>query len=104
MLDLRKVLGFEWDEGNINKNEKKHGVSWKECEEAFLQRAYIGDDIKHSKSEKRHYILGSTFQKRKLFVSFTIRKNKIRVISARNQNTKEKNTYINFLRLYEKTN
>lgn len=101
LFDVSQIEGFDWDAGNIGKNEKKHGVTWKECEEAFLQKVYINDDIKHSKYEKRYYILTES-KERKLFISFTLRDNKIRVISARNQNMKEKKTYINFIKFYEK--
>ena len=27
MIDLSKVVGFEWDKGNIDKSYKKHGIN-----------------------------------------------------------------------------
>ena len=32
-FDFSKYIGFDWDEGNIEKNWSKHRVSYKECEE-----------------------------------------------------------------------
>ena len=63
-------------------------------EEVFLNRPILmGDDLKHSIAEKRWYALGKTFQARCLFVIFTLRQHKIRVISARNANIKERRVY-----------
>lgn len=45
--------------------------------------------MRNSKSEKRYYALGQTEAGRLLFVSFTIRRNLIRVISVRDMNRNE---------------
>ena len=88
--------GFDWDEGNLLKNWEKHGVSASECEQIFFNNPLIaGMDQKHSKREPRHYALGITDEKRRLFVVFTIRKNKIRVISARDMSRKERKVFDN---------
>ncbi len=84
------ILEFEWDKGNIDKNYKRHGVTQKEAEGVFVsEQAYIEPDIKHSQKEKRYIILGNTIEGNKLFVIFTIRGNKIRIISARKMHRKE---------------
>ena len=89
-----KIEGFEWDEGNILKNWEKHKVTAGECEEAFLNEPLIiFGDVRHSLSEKRYLAFGQTNQGRKLTVIFTIRRNKVRVISARNQNRNERKFY-----------
>ena len=94
MIDIAKIKGFAWDKGNINKNKDKHNVSKDECEEAFLnQSAHFFDDEIHSKNEKRYGLLGKTNKGRKLVVFFTIRSQKIRVISARDQGIKDKKIY-----------
>lgn len=88
------VEGFQWDKGNIDKNWLKHQVLHLECEQIFFNEPLIvEDDLKHSTKEKRWYILGRTDNDRKLFLVFTIRKNKIRVISARDMNKKERSVY-----------
>lgn len=101
-LDLVKVDGFEWDEGNIKKNEIKHKVFYKECEEIFFDKPLYLRDIKHSKTEARFYAFGETNIKRLLTITFTIRSQKIRVISARKQDKKEKKFYLMNITNYQK--
>lgn len=90
MEGFSKILGFEWDAGNQEKNELKHGVTNKECEEAFFdeQKRILKDPI-HSGKEQRYVLLGKTKAHRRLFIVFTTRKSFIRVISARDLNKKE---------------
>jgi uncharacterized DUF497 family protein len=88
--------GFEWDEGNRDKNRLKHKVSNGECEELFFNRPLIIlDDPLHSQSESRYAAFGMTDSGRKLAVVFTVRKKKIRVISARDMHAKERRFYEN---------
>jgi uncharacterized DUF497 family protein len=88
------VKGFEWDEGNINKNWEKHKVTHLECEEIFFNEPLIvQQDKTHSTSEERYFALGKTDRGRVLFVVFTIRGDKIRVISARDASKKERRYY-----------
>ena len=95
MLDIQSIEGFDWDEGNINKNWIKHRVSNSECEEVFFNLPLlIADNQKHAQEEKRYYALGQTYTNRLLFIAFTIRDNKIRVISARVMSQKEERTYV----------
>ncbi|MBI5465544.1 BrnT family toxin [Candidatus Gottesmanbacteria bacterium] len=99
IIDLTKIrlLGFDWDKGNIDKNWLKHKISGEEAEEIFYNEPLlIFEDLKHSEKEKRFVAYGITDQGRKLTEVFVIRKNKIRIISARDQSRKEK-------KIYEKT-
>lgn len=94
MLDLSKIVGFHWDNGNINKNLIKHNVTNQEAEEIFVsEHTFIFEDKRHSAKEKRYMVWGTTHQDRKLSVIFTIRQEKTRVISARNMNKKERREY-----------
>ena len=94
MSDFQSIQGFDWDEGNQDKNWLKHGVSSGECEELFFNLPLIiADDTKHSELERRHYALGQTNAGRLLFLSFTIRMDKVRVISARDMSRKEREIY-----------
>lgn len=89
MKTVKQAFEFEWDKGNSNKN-KKHGVEDQESEEVFLdERRFIFKDKVHSGKEERFRILGKTKAKRLLFIAFTIRGKKIRIISARDINKKE---------------
>lgn len=84
------VVGFEWDDANRDKNLKKHGVTSGECEEVFFDsKKVVREDATHSQTEARHYCIGKTRGDRILFISFTIRKSRIRIISARDVNRKE---------------
>ena len=91
---LRECIGFEWDEGNADKNWVKHQVSRAECEELFFNEPLlVAPDIKHSIDEPRLYVLGQTDEGRKLFVVVTIREKLIRVISARAMSKREEREY-----------
>ena len=86
--------GFEWDFGNKEKNRQRHQVDTSECEEVFLNKPLlISPDTAHSKTEPRYRALGITNDKRKLFLSFTVRGHQVRIISARDQNRKERKYY-----------
>jgi uncharacterized protein len=98
MKDWTDILsfaeGFEWDEGNIKKNWERHRVSHIECEEIFFNSPIIvKKDEPHSTSEDRYFVLGRTDAGRLLFIVVTLRGNKIRIISARDTNRKERKLY-----------
>ena len=96
-LKLDEVVGFDWDDGNRYKNEKKHGLKWQLIEEVFFNEPLlILEDVKHSKDECRCFALGYTDDQVYLFVVFTKRDHKIRVISARMMNKKERSAYERF--------
>lgn len=91
MKIILEPLSFEWDVGDISKNSTKHGVSCQEAEEVFInQPLIVVVDDKHSGSEKRFHVLGRSSNNRFLFSSITIRNQKIRIISIRDMNQKEK--------------
>lgn len=93
---LSKCSGFQWDEGNKQKNWETHRVSNSECEQIFFNRPLItAQTTGRSTSETRYYALGKTDQERRLFVVFTIRDDLIRVISARDMSRKERRIYQN---------
>lgn len=93
-LDFHAITGFDWDDGNRNKNWLRHAVAAVECEEVFFnQPLLVTTDEKHSQNEERFYALGKTNSGRRLFVSFTVRGSLLRVISARDMSRKERNVY-----------
>ncbi len=86
--------GFNWSDGNAEKNWERHGVSPTESEQVFFNcPLLVSDDITHSEHEKRLYVLGQTDERRELFIVFTMRGKHIRVISARDMNRKERRIY-----------
>lgn len=90
---LSNLEGFDWDKGNTEKNWLKHNITTKECEEVFYHDSIIIEDTKHSQKEERYAIYGETNSKKPLLVVFTVRKNRIRVISARSQSQRERRIY-----------
>ncbi len=92
--DLFDCTGFEWDKNNADKIWSKHLVTPSECEQIFFNLPLIiADAEKHLKKEKRYYALGHTNSNRLLFIVFTIRKDRARIISARNMSRKERKVY-----------
>lgn len=94
MRILPEPIAFQWDKGNVAKNFEKHKVTIQEAEEVFSNEPFItAKDVKHSSAEQRFYGLGRTKTSRKLFVAFTIRDRKVRVISIRDMKKKERLAY-----------
>jgi uncharacterized protein len=94
-MDLRSVTGFDWDEGNFYKNDK-HDVSPGEIERVFINRPLLlFRDALHSQREERFVALGKTDDGDLLAVVFSFRqgKSKIRPISARPMDNKERRDY-----------
>ena len=94
MNRLPKCKGFQWDEGNLDKNRLKHGVSRLEIEQVFFNRPLlVVVDDQHSQKEQRHFALGGTDLERELFIVLTVRRDLIRVISARDMSRRERKVY-----------
>jgi uncharacterized DUF497 family protein len=92
--DTTKITGFDWDTGNRTKSSDKHAVSCDEAEQVFLNAPLkvLADPV-HSKAEPRLHAFGKTDAGRHLTVAFTVRRNLIRVISARPMHRKERKSY-----------
>jgi uncharacterized DUF497 family protein len=96
MLDLARIEGFDWDEGNARKSVEKHDVSQGEAEQIFFNDPLlIVEDVGHGVRELRLHALGRTDAGRLLHVTFTLRGGGrlIRVISARTMHRKERVRY-----------
>jgi uncharacterized DUF497 family protein len=86
--------GFDWSGGNAQKNWERHGVTPLETEQVFFNTPLLwGDDPGHSGTEERFYALGQTDDGRALFVAFTMRVRRLRVVSARDMSRKERRVY-----------
>ena len=95
MIDLERIVAFEWDDGNARKNEK-HGVSQSEAEQIFFDtRLLLVADTDHSGDEPRYHALGTTLDGRRLHATFTLRGDgtRLRVIPARGMHRKERQIY-----------
>lgn len=87
---------FEWDATNATKSLQKHGVACREAEEVFTERRFIplGEQYEPPAAELRFGVLGETSEGRLLFLAFTLRDRRIRVISARPMNETERKFYV----------
>ncbi len=96
MIDLDQIVGFDWDDGNARKSFDKHSVSQAEAEQVFSNEPLLLlPDDPHSFAEARYNALGKTNDGRLLYLSFTLRSmaTRLRVISARPMNRKEREIY-----------
>ncbi len=91
---LEKCTGFHWDAGNSDKNWERHRVSKGECEQIFFNEPFlVVEDEPHSQRESRYFALGRTNASRPLFVVFTIRRDLVRILSARDMSRRERRAY-----------
>ena len=91
---LAGVFGFDGDAGNVEKIWRTHAVAAAEAEQALLNRPLlVSPDRAHSAMEARFFALGEARAGRRLAVVFTIRGDRIRVISARPMSRKERIVY-----------
>ena len=95
MIEISRIVGFEWDGGNVRKNDKHHVLPAVAEQVFFDPRLLLVDDIRHSGTEPRYPALGCTETERLLHVTFTLgnANTLIRVISARDATRKERKWY-----------
>jgi uncharacterized DUF497 family protein len=91
--DLPQPIDFEWDAYNSTKVRLRHNIDTREAEQSFFQQSIIIFDHKHSSAEQRYQLVGITDNGRVLFIVFTLRGVRIRILSARLANKKERNYY-----------
>jgi uncharacterized protein len=94
MIVIDEKTEFDWDSGNKYKSLFKHKVTIKEAESVFLNDSVmVTSDKKHSNVEDRYLCLGISQKQKYLYISFTIRGEKIRIISARPMDRQERDSY-----------
>ena len=86
-------MEFEWD-GNKNKtNFAKHGIDFMLVKPAFDdKRKIVAIDERKNYGEVRYQMLGMAFECL-LFIAYTVRGDKVRIISARSASKEEKRIY-----------
>jgi uncharacterized DUF497 family protein len=78
----------------MDKNFIKHNLTTKQIEEAFVgEKPHIMEDARHSLREKRYMLWNKSIFGSYLTIIFTIRSSKVRVVSARPMNKKERSAY-----------
>ena len=94
MDELWAWTGFDWDDGNSEKNWLTHRVRRSECEQVLLsQPLIVAQGQLLEDREVRYLAMGETGAGRRLFLVFTIRGNLVRVISARDMSRQERSVY-----------
>lgn len=86
---------FEWDAGNSKKSSAKHGVESEEVESVFELKmaATIGRQFSPVVDEERLCLVGPSAEGRMISVVFALRDGRVRPISSRPANRKEKKLY-----------
>lgn len=85
-------LNFVWDDRKAKSNKIKHGVSFSTATKVFFDKNRIERfDAEHSEYEDRWQVIGMAGDV--LFVVYTERSEKIRLISARAANDEERKIY-----------
>ena len=89
-------MEFEWDENKNAENTEKHGVDFHEAATAFYDEnaVILFDDV--NSAEEIRYQLIAVSPNRLLFVSYTERFERIRIISARKANARHTRIYNEF--------
>lgn len=86
---------FEWDDEKEKKNIRKHKISFSAAATVFSDenRLEILDE-EHSETEERYKVIGRIGNAVSIvFVVYTPRKDKIRIISARMATSRERKMY-----------
>jgi uncharacterized protein len=87
-------MQFEWNNDKAASNLSKHGVSFEEAKTVFDDPLYVDFyDPDHSEEEERYLIVGQSNRGRLLIVSYTERRDSIRLISAREVTRTEREAY-----------
>lgn len=85
-------IGFEWDAAKNDANAAKHGISFENAARAFGGPMLKRRDERRDYGEERWIALGAA-SGLVIAVVYTPRSNRIRVVSARKANRREKKTY-----------
>ena len=86
---------FEWLDAKAASNWRDHGISFEMAREAFKDAFAVERiDDRHGDNEQRLALLGMV-ENRLLYVSYTLRGERIRIISARKAEPHERRRYHN---------
>ena len=86
---------FEWDDEKAARNWRSHGVSFEMARDVFKDTFAIEwADDRHDAAEERFVIVGMA-EGRLLFVAYTLRAERVRIISARAAEPWERRRYHN---------
>jgi uncharacterized protein len=75
-------LEFEWNLSKAQSNYRKHGITFEDAAEAFLDPFHVVGDAS-ANQEQRDFTIGHTLSDDLLIVIHVERRQRIRIISAR---------------------
>jgi uncharacterized DUF497 family protein len=85
-------MDFEWDDDKEEANRRKHQVDFETASKVFLDPYVVEFDDRDSLAELRSNAIGIV-DGRVLFVTYTLRGDVVRIISARGAEPHEKRKY-----------
>ena len=87
-------MRFEWDNNKAESNILKHGITFEGAVTVFADPYLLfTEDSKNSLREEREWAIGESEKGSILVVIFTMRDEKIRIISARKATKRERKRY-----------
>ena len=98
VYSIQHGQAFEWDARKDERNQRKHGVAFRDAASAFRDGlAVVRADPDHSDDEDRFLLLGRDCLARVLVIVHCVRGNErdavLRIISARRATPRETATY-----------
>ncbi len=87
-------MEFEWDDQKAQRNLQKHHIDFRDAVRVFFDSKRI-DDEDYTTEEERYRTIGLA-KGRLLFVAYTWRESRIRIISARKATKYEQQQYYSY--------
>jgi uncharacterized protein len=92
LVHMRRVVGFEWNERKARANQRKHKVDFADAATVFEDNRAV-TVAEDDPEEERYVTLGMDALGRILVVVYTLRGERIRIISARRTTRREREEY-----------
>lgn len=87
-------MRFEWDDNKATSNFLKHGITFQEAVTVFADPYLLfTEDSQYSQGEEREWAIGEAENGSIVVVVFTMRSERIRIISARKATKRECHQY-----------
>lgn len=83
-------MNFEWDEKKRAQNLEKHGIDFVDCVKLFEENAEVLTFPSSFKNEPRYLTIGDIDLDAHVTVVWTMREDRIRIISARSSRREER--------------
>lgn len=83
---------FEWDDRKAQSNIEKHGIHFEEGAEVLFDPFGLYGDTSIDE-EERDFVIGYSYRQRVLYVVYTARHERKRIISARQATRSERQLY-----------